>query len=194
MIRINLLPHREQSKEAHRHRFQLLLAAAIFVAGVVVASSYLVLNSRIDHQQHRNQYLQDAIAQLDGQIKKIEGLKKERDELLARKQLVEQLQQGRNEATHIFDQLVRQTPDGVYLRDFRQTGRSFDLSGYALSGARVSNYMRTLAQSTTFDAPVLVEVKAAIVNNQRVSEFTLRLGMKGQEAAAPAPGKKGARP
>lgn len=194
MIRINLLPHREQSKEAHRHRFQILLAAAIVTAGLVVASSYLVLDSRIGHQQHRNQYLQEAIAQLDGQIKKIEGLKKERDDLLARKQLVEQLQQGRNEATHIFDQLVRQTPDGVYLRDFKQTGRNFDLSGYALSGARVSNYMRSLAQSTAFNAPALVEVKAAIVNNQRVSEFTLRLGMKGPEQSEPTDGKKGSRP
>lgn len=194
MIRINLLPHREQSKEAHRHRFQILLVGAIVTAGLTVASSYLVLDSRIGHQQHRNQYLQDAIAKLDGQIKKIEGLKKERDDLLARKQLVEQLQQGRNEATHIFDQLVRQTPDGVYLRDFKQNGRSFDVAGYALSGARVSNYMRTLAQSTTFNAPALVEVKAAIVNNQRVSEFTLRLGMKGPEQAAPATDKNGARP
>lgn len=194
MIRINLLPHREQSKEAHRHRFQILLALAIITAGLVVASSYLLLDSRIGHQQHRNQYLQEAIAKLDSQIKKIEGLKKERDDLLARKQLVEQLQQGRNEATHIFDQLVRQTPDGVYLRDFKQTGRNFDLSGYALSGARVSNYMRSLAQSTTFNAPVLVEVKAAIVNNQRVSEFTLRLGMKVPEQSEPAPGKKGSRP
>ncbi|KZE33474.1 type IV pilus assembly protein PilN [Crenobacter luteus] len=190
MIRINLLPHREQKKAQHRRRFQVLFGATLLGAALLVMAGYLVLDGRIAHQDARNAHLEGAIARLDEQIRSIESLKKERDALLARKQLVEKLQQSRGDATRLFDQLLRQTPDGVYLKDFRQNGTNFTLSGYALSGARVSNYMRALAESTVFDAPVLVEVKAAVVGNQRVSEFTLNLGSK----PALAPTAQGATP
>ncbi|AXK39283.1 PilN domain-containing protein [Crenobacter cavernae] len=184
MIRINLLPHREQKKAVHRLRFQVLFGAALVGSAAIVMATYLLLDGRVERQNARNEHLQQAIAKLDEQIRSIESLKKERDSLLARKQLVEKLQLSRGDATRLFDQLLKQTPDGVYLKDFRQNGNGFALSGYALSGARVSNYMRTLAGSTVFDAPVLVEVKAAVINNQRVSEFTLNLSTKQQQAPA----------
>lgn len=195
MIRINLLPHREQKKAAHRLRFQVLLGLTLVASLTLVVLSYLIIGSRLTHQQQRNDFLQGEISKLDNQIKNIGTLKKQRDDLLARKQLVERLEQGRNEGVHVFDQLVRQTPDGVYLKNFKQTGNQFTLSGYALSGARVSNYMRSLAQSSVFDAPVLIEVKASSINGQRASEFTLNSSLreavpaKNAQAAA-APGAK----
>lgn len=187
MIRINLLPHREQKKAAHRLRFQVMLGLTLVASLALVVLSYLIIGGRLSHQQQRNDFLQGEIAKLDNQIKNIGTLKKQRDDLLSRKQLVERLEQGRNEGVHVFDQLVRQTPDGVYLRSFKQTGNQFTLSGYALSGARVSNYMRSLAQSNVFDAPVLVEVKASNINGQRANEFTLNCSLR--EAAPPKAGK-----
>ncbi|AUH49515.1 fimbrial protein [Chromobacterium sp. ATCC 53434] len=195
MIRINLLPHREQKKAAHRLRFQLMLGATAVASLLLVTVAYLVLDHQVAQQEVRNQFLQTEIGRLDGQIKDIGKLKKQRDDLLARKQLVERLQEGRNEAVHLFDQLVRQTPDGVYLRTFKQTGNQVTLTGYAQSGARVSGYMRQLGQSESFEAPVLVEVSATIVNNQRVSAFTLNASLR-QTPATPPPGGKppGAKP
>lgn len=197
MIRINLLPHREQKKAAHRLRFQLLLGSAIGAALLVIGLSYFILDARQSRQDARNQFLQSEISKLDQQIKDIGMLKKQRDDLLARKQLVERLQQGRNDAVHIFDQLIRQTPDGIYLKSFKQSGNNFTFSGYGLSGARVSNYMRTLAQSQVFNEPQLVEVKAAMVNGQRVSEFSLTSTLKLPTAASTPPGQaaaQGAKP
>lgn len=164
----------------------MLLGLTLVASLALVVLSYLIIGSRLSHQQQRNDFLQGEIAQLDNQIKNIGTLKKQRDDLLSRKQLVERLEQGRNEGVHVFDQLVRQTPDGVYLKSFKQTGNQFTLSGYALSGARVSNYMRSLAQSNVFDAPVLIEVKASSINNQRVNEFTLNSSLR-----EPAPAKSG---
>ncbi|OQS35515.1 PilN domain-containing protein [Chromobacterium haemolyticum] len=187
MIRINLLPHREQKKAAHRLRFQVMLGLTLVASLTLVVLSYLIIGGRLSHQQQRNDFLQGEISKLDSQIKNIGTLKKQRDDLLSRKQLVERLEQGRNEGVHVFDQLVRQTPDGVYLKNFKQAGNQFTLSGYALSGARVSNYMRSLAQSNVFDVPVLVEVKAASVNGQRANEFTLNCSLR--EAAPPKTGQ-----
>ncbi|AXE29354.1 fimbrial protein [Chromobacterium phragmitis] len=187
MIRINLLPHREQKKAAHRLRFQLLLGATAVLSLLLLGAGYLALQHQIGGQETRNRFLQDEIGRLDRQIKDIGKLKRQRDDLLARKQLVERLQEGRNSAVHLFDQLLRQTPDGVYLKSFKQNGNQVVLVGYAQSGARVSNYMRQLGQSETFDAPVLVEVSSSVVNNQRVSAFTLNATMRQSPPAANKP-------
>jgi type IV pilus assembly protein PilN len=194
MIRINLLPHREQKKAQHRLRFQILLIASLGVAGLVVVLSFLLLDARISRQEARNQYLQNAISTLDAQIRNIESLRKERNDLLERKQLVERLQQSRADGTRLFEQLLRATPDGVFLKNFQQNGNNFTLSGYALSGPDVSMYMRNLAASTLFDAPALVEVRAGQVNNQRVSEFTLNMGNKQAQPQQQPNGKQGAKP
>ncbi|TCW31699.1 PilN domain-containing protein [Gulbenkiania mobilis] len=186
MIRINLLPHREQRKAAHRRRFQLLLV--LFMAGslLLLGLAYFYVTGQTERQNLRNEHLQGAINGLNQQLKDIETLRNERDTLLARKQLVERLQQGRNDAVKLFDQLIRLTPDGVYLREMRQSGTTLTLSGYALSGARVSGYMRALAASPLFLEPVLIEVKAGQVNNQRVNEFSLNVGQRPPETAPSA--------
>ncbi|POZ60739.1 PilN domain-containing protein [Chromobacterium alticapitis] len=178
MIRINLLPHREQKKAAHRLRFQLFAGATCAGALLLLGAAYLLMGHQLSEQQQRNQFLQGEISKLDGQIKNIGKLKKQRDDLLARKQLVERLQEGRNGAVHLFDQLVRQTPDGVYLKSFKQNGNQVVLTGNAQSGARVSNFMRQLGQSETFDSPVLVEVTSSTASNQRVNAFTLNASLR----------------
>lgn len=193
MIRINLLPHREQKKALHRLRFQILLIGSLCAAGLIVVLSFLLLDARISHQETRNQYLQSAISALDAQIRNIESLRKERNDLLERKQLVERLQQSRADGTRLFQELLRSTPDGVFLKSFQQNGNNFSLSGYALAGPDVSIYMRDLAASSLFDAPVLVEVRAGQVDNQRVSEFTLNLGNKPAQQQQQN-GKQGVKP
>ncbi|WP_148713654.1 PilN domain-containing protein [Chitinolyticbacter meiyuanensis] len=175
MIRINLLPHREQKRLARQRRYLALLGIVFAAAVGVVVAGYLVLEARISTQDERNQFLTDENTKLDREIAEIERLKAEKDALLARKQVVERLQSNRSESVRIVDQLVRQTPEGIYLKDIQQTDDKLTLTGYAQSNARVSTLMRNLNDSEVFEQPLLIEVKAAQVGNQRLSEFNLSI-------------------
>lgn len=174
MIRINLLPHREEKRRARQRRFLSLLAFAFIGAVGVIVVGFTLLSARIDTQNSRNEFLAAENAKLDRQIAEIEKLKSEKQALLDRKKIVERLQSNRTEAVHVLDQLVRQTPEGVYLKDFKQSGDQITLLGYAQSNARVSTYMRNINDAHIFEQPLLVEVKAASVGNLRLSEFNLR--------------------
>lgn len=174
MIRINLLPHREEKRRARQRRFLSLLAFAFVAAVGVTIVGFTVLSAKIDTQNSRNDFLMAENAKLDKEIAEIEKLKSEKQALLDRKKIVERLQSNRTEAVHVLDQLVRQTPEGVYLKDFKQTADQITLLGYAQSNARVSTYMRNINDSHVFEQPLLVEVKAANVGNLRLAEFNLR--------------------
>lgn len=174
MIRINLLPHREQKRIARQRRYLGLLFFSILLSAAVVILGYLVLQSRIDTQADRNRLLTEENAKLDHEIAEIEKLKSERQALLDRKQVVERLQSNRTMAVRIMDQLVRQTPEGVYLKEFRQSAETLSFAGLAQSSARVSIYMRSINDSEVFEQPLLVEVKSANVGNQKLAEFSLR--------------------
>lgn len=182
MIRINLLPHREQKKAAHRKRFQTLMLASLLVAIGLTYLCYMQLEDAKAAQLARNQRLDDAIAKINAKLSNIESLRQKKAELLSRKQLVEKLQYDRTQAVYIFDELIRLMPEGVYLKDFRQTGSNVALSGYALSSARVSLLMRSLAESNTFADPVLIEVSAANVDKIRANQFSLSVAVKAQHA------------
>jgi type IV pilus assembly protein PilN len=173
MIRINLLPHREQKRKARIRRFLALSATAIGVGIAITGAGYAALSAQIAVQDERNAYLSEENAKLDKQIAEIETLKKERQLLLDRKKVVERLQSNRSETVRIFDQLARQTPEGVFFHDIKQADNQITLLGYAQSAARVSTLMRSLVDSNIFEQPNLIEIKAATVNNQRVSEFNL---------------------
>jgi type IV pilus assembly protein PilN len=173
MIRINLLPHREQKRKARIQRFVVLAVIAVGIGAAVTGAGYIALSAQIAIQDERNAYLTDEITKLDKQIAEIETLKKERQLLLDRKKVVERLQSNRSETVKIFDQLARQTPEGVYLHDLKQAGDQITLMGYAQSAARVSTLMRSLVDSNVFEQPNLIEIKSATVNNQVVSEFNL---------------------
>ena len=174
MIRINLLPHREEKRQARQRRFLSLLAFSFIAAVGVIVVGYTILSAKIDIQNSRNEFLTAENTKLDREIAEIEKLKSEKQALLDRKKVVERLQSNRTESVHVLDQLVRQTPEGVYLKDFRQADDQITLTGYAQSNARVSTFMRNLNDSDTFEQPLLVEVKATNVGNLRLSEFNLR--------------------
>ncbi|MDD5240668.1 MAG: PilN domain-containing protein [Sulfuricella sp.] len=175
MIRINLLPHREQ-KRAARQRQAAFLAGAVAVLGLLAAFMvHAVLGAQVENQGARNQYLEAEIKKLDSQIAEIKILKEKTQAMLARKQVVETLQSNRAAAVYLLDQLVRQLPDGVYLKAIKQTGSDINLQGYAQSNARVATLMRNLESSPWLQSPNLIEVKAATVNNLRVNEFSLNV-------------------
>src|SRR6266542_5926045 len=179
MVRINLLPHREQKRQARQRQF-VSLAVGLAILGIaVVGLGHVVIAARIDNQNNRNNLLKTEIAKLDEQIKEIDRLRDQTQALLARKQVVETLQANRSEAVHLLDQLVRQLPDGVYLRSIKQTGPKVTLVGYAQSNARVSTLMRNIESSPWVEKPELVEIRLVAAPGARdaaapkVSEFTL---------------------
>src|SRR5881398_1430336 len=159
MVRINLLPHREQKRQARQRQF-VSLAVGLAILGIaVVGLGHVVIAARINNQNNRNNLLKTEIAKLDEQIKEIDRLRDQTQALLARKQVVETLQANRTEAVHLLDQLVRQLPDGVYLKSVKQVGAKVTLNGYAQSNARVSTLMRNIEASPWVSEPNLVEIK-----------------------------------
>ncbi|CAL96265.1 PilN domain-containing protein [Azoarcus olearius] len=194
MIRINLLPHREAKRRERRQQFYAI-SGAMVIAGLIVALVvHLVYAGYIERQERKNAFLKAEIAKLDQEIAEIKRLREQIDALLARKQVIESLQGQRAEAIHLFNELAKATPDGVYLKSVKQVGARITLVGYAQSNARVSALMRNLEESPFLEQPGLVEVKAATVSNRRVSEFTLGISIerpKTEEAPAGKPGAKG---
>ncbi len=175
MIRINLLPHRELARAARRRQFGILLGIVLATGVVVVVLGHTFIAARQSNQEARNAFLEQEIAKLDGQIGEIKKIKEQTQALLARKQVVETLQSNRTEVVHLFDQMIRLLPDGLYLKSFKQSGDTITLSGYTQSSARVSTLMRNLDDSPWFESPALVEIKAATVNNLRANEFVLTI-------------------
>jgi type IV pilus assembly protein PilN len=187
MIRINLLPHREQKRLARQRQF-VSLAIGLAILGLgVIGLVHMVLASQIENQESRNRLLKTEIAKLDEQIKEIDKLREQTQALLARKQVVETLQSNRTEAVHLLDQMVRQLPDGIYLKSLRQSGPKVTAVGYAQSNARVSTLMRNIEASPWLGTPELVEIKSVaspVAKDAKVSEFTLNFQVK--RAAPPA--------
>ena len=201
MIRINLLPHREIRRKQQQQNFFIALGivAALGVAVWFVVHTYL--DNQFSEQQGRNKYLNEEIVKLDKQIEEINKVKEQTAALLARKKVVETLQANRSEVVHLLDQLVRQLPDGVYLKGIKQTGQRVTINGYTQSQARVSTLMRNLESSPQLENPGLVEIKATQLGNQRINEFTMNIdvtrradeatGAKPAGKAAPKPPAKG---
>lgn len=173
MIRINLLPHRELARAARRRQFNILLGITVAAGVAIVIVGHTVIASRQAAQDARNAYLEQEIAKLDAQIGEIKKIREQTQALLARKQVVETLQSNRTEVVHLFDQMIRVLPDGLYLKSFKQVGDTVTITGYTQSSARVSTLMRNLEASPWFDSARLVEIKAVNVNNLRANEFVL---------------------
>jgi type IV pilus assembly protein PilN len=178
MVRINLLPHREQKRQARQRQFVSLAIGLAILAVAVVGLVHIIIAARIEDQNSRNGLLKTEIAKLDEQIKEIDRLRDQTQALLARKQVVETLQANRTEAVHLLDQLVRQLPDGVYLKSVKQSGAKVTLDGYAQSNARVSTLMRNIENSPWLTAPELIEIRSVALDKQKVNEFTLALQIK----------------
>ncbi|MBS0513521.1 MAG: PilN domain-containing protein [Proteobacteria bacterium] len=196
MIRINLLPHREEMRQHRRKQFYSLSAAMVVLGALIGLLGHTIYARYIGAQEERNAFLKSEIVILDQQIAEIRRLREQIDALLARKQVIESLQSTRAETVHLFNELAQVMPEGVYLKSAKQNGPRITLVGYAQSNARVSHLMRNVDGSAFLEQPALVEVKAATVNNRRVSEFTLNVSIKqpkqeqaAAKTAAPAAGK-----
>jgi type IV pilus assembly protein PilN len=182
-IRINLLPHREQKRLARQRQFYTLVISLVVLGLAVIALVHGILAAQIESQESRNRLLKGEIAKLDEQIKEIDRLRDQIQAVLARKQVVETLQSNRSEAVHLLDQMVRQLPDGIYLRSVRQVGAKVTVVGYAQSNARVSTLMRNIEASPWLSTPELVEIKlvgmpGAKDTTQKINEFILSFLIK----------------
>jgi type IV pilus assembly protein PilN len=190
MARINLLPHREERRKRARQHFFVLSGASAVLGALIVVAMHGFYAAKIDTQAERNKFLKTEVAKLDKEIAEIKKLKDEIQALLARKQIIETLQADRAQTVHLLNQLVRQMPEGVYLRSVSQKGMNVNVLGYSQSNARVSTLMRNIEASPWLHNPVLVEVKASSVEKRRVSDFNLNLGLKRPQPAASQPGVK----
>ena len=196
MARINLLPHREERRSRARQHFYVVAGGTAIVGALVVVAMHGYYAARIDTQFERNRFLKSEIAKLDKEIAEINKLKDEIQALLARKQVIETLQTDRAQTVHLLDELVRQMPEGVYLRSVLQRGMNVNLVGYSQSNARVSTLMRNIESSPYVTNPGLVEIKATTVAKRRLSEFNLNFQLKRPEArdAASEAAKPAAKP
>jgi type IV pilus assembly protein PilN len=190
-VRVNQLPHRAERRKRQRQHFFVLAGGTAVVGLLLVGAMHTFYQRQIDTQADRNAFLKGEIAKLDQEIAEIDSLKAEIAALLARKQVIETLQRDRAQTVHLLDELVRQMPEGIYLKGLVQKGLRVDISGYAQSNARVSTLMRNVDSSPWLERPVLVEVKSATVEKKRVSEFNMFLFLKRpveiKPAAAPTP-------
>ncbi len=188
MARINLLPWRVERRKQRQKEFVTMLGLAAL--GGVVASFLIVAfyGGRIDNQNGRNQYLRDEIAKVDVQIKEIEELDKKKGRLLARKEVIEQLQSNRSQMVHLFDSLVRTIPDGVTLTTIKQEGDVLTLGGRSQSNARVSTYLRNLEGSGWMTNPELNIIEAKAGNPGLPYEFNLKVKLANPNAPKDADG------
>jgi type IV pilus assembly protein PilN len=191
MARINLLPYRAERRNRARQHFFVIGGGTAVLGVLVVVAMHTFYAAKIDAQLERNRFLKSEIAKLDKEIAEINKLKDEIAALLARKQVIETLQTDRAQTVHLLDELVRQMPEGVYLRSMVQKGMNINVVGYSQSNARVSTLMRNIEASPWLTNPVLVEVKAANVDRRRVSEFNLNFQLK---RAEPKDAKDGTKP
>ena len=185
--RVNLLPHRAEKRKRAKQHFAVVSGLAAGLGVAIVLLVHLSFAERIGTQQGRNTFLKSEIAKLDTEIAEINKLKDEIRALLARKQVIETLQADRAQTVHLLDELVKQMPEGVYLKSLSQKGLRIQMVGYAQSNARVSTLMRNIESSRWLGSPELIEVKAASVEKKRLSEFNLFMSLKREQAqAAPA--------
>lgn len=175
MTRINLLPWREiERKEREREFYSIAGGAAVFMLLVVVYIHFHV-SGLIDIQNGRNGYLSDEIKKVEAQIKTIKGLENEKSQLLARMRVIEELQGQRPLMVHLFDELVKTLPEGVYLTSIKQTGGDITLQGIAQSNARVSAFMRNIEGSQWLTDPKLNVIQSVDSKDQKGSQFILNL-------------------
>ncbi len=192
MILINLLPHREEKRKQRKQSFFIALAGCLVLGGLITGAWFSVLQQMTSAQESRNSFLKSEIARLDTQIKDIATLRTEIEALKARQKAVEDLQTDRNVPVHLLDELVKQTPEGVYLSTIKQNGQIVTLTGVAQTNERVSEMLRnTLYNSPWLERPELIEIKAVNMTaanreQRRLFEFSMRVTLKRPQTVAPA--------
>ncbi len=183
MIRINLLPHREEKRKQRKKDFVALLSLSAIVGALIVIAVGAYFASALSDQEQRNTFIKNENTRLDGEIKEVANLKQEIEALKARQQAVEDLQSDRNQPVYLMDELAEQVPEGVYLKSFKQDGQRVLLNGYAQSNERVSELLRNLGNhSAWLERPDLIEIRSTGIGQgkdaKRVFEFTINAGIK----------------
>lgn len=189
MAKINLLPWREELRKERQQQFGVALFVSAIAAACVFGVIHFYHTQLIDYQQTRNKYLEEQIVLLDKKIAEIEQLEKEKERLLARMRAIEQLQSNRPLIVRLFDEMVKNLPDGVSLTQLTQQGGTITINGVAQSNARVSSFMRNLENSKWLKDPQLDVIQAKDEEGHRISNFTLRFSQKvpsaeGEESGA----------
>ena len=173
MPRINLLPHREQKRKDRRREFAVGLAVAAFAAVITVVLGKVVYAGWTESQNAKNHRLKREIVKLDAQIADIQDLENRKQRLVARMEIIEKLQRKRPEIVHLFDELVKTVPEGIYLTQIKETGKKLEMKGVAQSSTRVSTFMRNIDSSSWMDNPQLQVVETAKDSATGGSSFTL---------------------
>ncbi|MEW8228644.1 MAG: PilN domain-containing protein, partial [Candidatus Thiodiazotropha endolucinida] len=182
MARINLLPWREAERKERQKEFGLMLLAGALVAAFIVFGVHQLIQSQIEAQNTRNAYLQKEIAAVEKEIREIQDLDKTKQNLLARMNVIQELQGSRPQIVHLFDEVVTSLPDGVFLDRIEQRGSSVTFTGQAQSNARVSSMMRNIDDSEWLEKPTLVFIESKEKTGTGYSQFKLMVKQTSQNA------------
>jgi type IV pilus assembly protein PilN len=184
-----LLPYRELRRKAEQSKLNILFGVVFAAALAAALVVHMVLATYISAQTERNEFLKSENSRLDREIEEIKRLQTEIQVLLARKQIIDTLQSNRASAVQILDQMVRTTPSGLYLKSINQTGNKVNAIGYAQNNDLVSAFMQEISKSEFLENPELVEIKASMVGNRRLSEFSVNFSLKRPQAVEKQPAK-----
>ncbi len=172
MAHINLLPWREEQRQEQTRQFATVTILSMALTGAILFVVHVSFGNQIDHQKFRNKILQDEITRLDTALKQIEALEETKEQLLARMDVIQSLQQQRPQIVHLFDDFVRTVPEGIYLTNIKQESDQLTITGVAESNGRVSAYMRNIDSSEWMATPKLKVIETR-KGTLRSSDFTL---------------------
>jgi type IV pilus assembly protein PilN len=175
MPRINLLPWREAERKRRQRDFGLAMGGAVLAAVAVIMLTMLAYSQMISAQERRNTRLTEEISELQRSIEEIDGLERQKERLLARMEIIDELQKSRPEVVHLFDELTRQLPEGVYLTGIKQSGSRIEVRGVAQSSTRVSALMRQIDASEWLADPEVERVQTTTSGASRQAEFVVYL-------------------
>ena len=184
MPRINLLPWREEERKKRQRDFVISMGGSFVAAIVVTIATIVAFSQMIDYQRSRNNRLENEIVELEKSIAEIDGLERQKERLLARLEIIEQLQRSRPEIVHLFDEITRQVPEGVYLTGLKQSGDAIQLMGVAQSSTRVSALMRQVDASEWLTEPGVIKVETTETGPSRQAEFVVNLRQVNRAAEA----------
>src|ERR1700688_242965 len=173
MPRINLLPWREQERKVRRGEFMVAAGGAVIASLVLLGAGKLLYAGWTESQIEKNNLLKKEIVKLDAQIADIQDLENRKQRLVARMEIIEKLQRKRPEIVHLFDELVKTVPEGIYLTQIKETGKKLEMKGVAQSSTRVSTFMRNIDSSSWMDNPQLQVVETSKDSPTGGSSFTL---------------------
>lgn len=181
MATINLLPWREELRKQQQNDFVMSIGVAIVVTCIVFFLVYMQIEGMKEYQQRRNQFIQDQIKVVDRKIREIKDIETKKSKLMTKIEVIQTLQESRPEIVHLFDELAKTTPEGIFLTKFKQTGKNLNLTGKAQSNARVSAYMRMIEASSWLETPVLQVIKGKGGSATGLNDFSM-LAKQGNQA------------